>query len=101
METIKEPMHPRRLEKNANITFKSALLPQAVFTWWESPELPLIIDGRVSIRSTGPRFALRGNRWITIGFCLIGQSSAVPIVRFHFQADLKEGRKINGEISNG
>ena len=25
-------MHPRRLEKNANITLKSALLPQAVFT---------------------------------------------------------------------
>ena len=24
-------MHPRRLEKNANITLKSALLPQAVF----------------------------------------------------------------------
>jgi hypothetical protein len=35
MEAIKEPMHPRRLEKNANITLKSALLPQAVFTWWE------------------------------------------------------------------
>jgi hypothetical protein len=29
-ETIKDPMHPRRLEKNANITLKSALLPQAV-----------------------------------------------------------------------
>ena len=29
-EIIKEPMHPRRLEKNANITLKSALLPQAV-----------------------------------------------------------------------
>ena len=25
-------MHPRRLEKNANITLKSTLLPQAVFT---------------------------------------------------------------------
>ena len=29
-ETIKDPMHPKRLEKNANITLKSALLPQAV-----------------------------------------------------------------------
>jgi hypothetical protein len=38
METIKEPMHPRRLEKNANTTLKSALLPQAVFTWGESPD---------------------------------------------------------------
>jgi hypothetical protein len=28
-------MHPRRLEKNANITLKSALLPQAVFTSWK------------------------------------------------------------------
>jgi hypothetical protein len=28
-------MHPRRLEKNANITLKSALLRQAVFRWWE------------------------------------------------------------------
>jgi hypothetical protein len=28
-------MHPRRLEKNANITLKSALLPQAVFTCCE------------------------------------------------------------------
>ena len=27
-------MHPRRLEKNPNITLKSALLPQAVFRWW-------------------------------------------------------------------
>ena len=27
-------MHPRRLEKTANITLKSALLPPAVFTWW-------------------------------------------------------------------
>jgi hypothetical protein len=35
METTKDPMHPRRLEKNANITLKSALLPQSVFTWWE------------------------------------------------------------------
>jgi hypothetical protein len=35
METIKEPIHPKRLEKNANTTFESALLPQAVFTWWE------------------------------------------------------------------
>ena len=35
METIKEPMHPRRLEKNANITLKSALLSHTVFTWWE------------------------------------------------------------------
>jgi hypothetical protein len=26
-------MHPRRLEKNANITLKSAVLPQAIFTW--------------------------------------------------------------------
>jgi hypothetical protein len=34
-ETIKEPMHPRRLEKNVNITLKSALLPQAAFRWWE------------------------------------------------------------------
>ena len=32
METIKEPMHPRRLEKNANITLKSALLSHTVFT---------------------------------------------------------------------
>ena len=30
METIREPMHPRRLVKNANITFRSALRPQVV-----------------------------------------------------------------------
>jgi hypothetical protein len=35
METVKEPIHPRRLEKNANTTLESALLPQTVFTWWE------------------------------------------------------------------
>jgi hypothetical protein len=29
-ETIKEPMHPSRLEKNANIIFRSALRPQVV-----------------------------------------------------------------------
>jgi hypothetical protein len=28
-------MHPRRLEKNANIILKSALLPRAVFRWWD------------------------------------------------------------------
>jgi ElaB/YqjD/DUF883 family membrane-anchored ribosome-binding protein len=33
-----------------------------------------------------------------IGFCLIRQSSTVPIVRFSFRADLKERRKINGRL---
>jgi hypothetical protein len=48
METIKEPMHPRRLEKNANITLKSALLPQAVFTWWRGAAPMAPITARTS-----------------------------------------------------
>jgi hypothetical protein len=31
METIKEPMHPRRLEKNANITLKIGAAPPGGF----------------------------------------------------------------------
>jgi hypothetical protein len=31
METIKEPIHPRRLEKNANITFRIAAAPTCGF----------------------------------------------------------------------
>jgi hypothetical protein len=31
METIKEPMHPRRLEKNANITLKIGATPPSGF----------------------------------------------------------------------
>jgi hypothetical protein len=34
-------MHPRRFEKNANITLKSALLPRAVFTCYRSRSRPM------------------------------------------------------------
>jgi hypothetical protein len=108
METIKEPMHPRRLEKNANTTLKSALLPQAVFMVKESGPLQhldpicfvsLIIDWRAAIKSAsgGPRFETIVA--CTLGFCPIRQSSVVPIVCFFNQSSVLRTRRTLNQIN--